>query len=47
MMWQTFLVVLYYLESINKIAFDREGKIECIWNPDLTRKIVSRKDIAT
>lgn len=47
MMWQTFLVVLDYLESINKIAFDREGKTEYIWNPTLTRKIASQNDITT
>ena len=25
-MWQTFLVILEYLQSINKIAFDKEEK---------------------
>ena len=29
-MWQTFLVILDYLESINKIAFDKGGKIAYI-----------------
>ncbi|HLD11185.1 MAG TPA: hypothetical protein VJB89_03825, partial [Candidatus Nanoarchaeia archaeon] len=33
-MWQTFLVVLDYLQTINKIAFDREDKIAYIWNPN-------------
>ncbi len=41
-MWQTFLVILDYLESINKIAFDREGKIGWIWNPALVRRYLNR-----
>jgi len=44
-MWQTFLVILEYLESINKIAFDRDGKIAYIWNPELAKKLRSRKGI--
>ena len=44
-MWQTFLVILEYLESINKIAFDKEGKIIYIWNPKLARILRQRKEI--
>lgn len=44
-MWQTFLVILDYLENINKIAFDREGKIAYIWNPNLAKKLSKRKEI--
>ena len=44
-MWQTFLVILNYLESINKIAFDKEGKIAYIWNPELARKLSKRREI--
>ena len=44
-MWQTFLVILEYLESINKIAFDREGKIAYIWNPQLAKRLRARKEI--
>lgn len=44
-MWQTFLVILDYLESINKIAFDREGKIAYIWNPKLAQMLRCRKEI--
>lgn len=43
-MWQTFLVILDYLESINKIAFDSGGKIAYIWNPILARKLIKRKE---
>jgi hypothetical protein len=34
-MWQTYLIVLDYLESINKIAFDRNGIVAYIWNTKL------------
>ncbi len=44
-MWQTFLVILNYLESINKIAFDRTGKVAYIWNPTLAKKLMRRKEI--
>jgi len=44
-MWQTFLVILDYLENINKIAFDKEGKIAYIWNPKLAKKLRLRKEI--
>ena len=44
-MWQTFLVILEYLESINKIAFDREGKIAYIWNPKLAKRLSKRKEV--
>ena len=42
-MWQTYLVVINYLENINKIAIDREGKIAYIWNPELAKKLRMRK----
>ncbi len=44
-MWQTYLVILEYLESINKIAIDRKGKIAYIWNPLLAKKLRLRKGI--
>ena len=44
-MWQTFLVILDYLETINKIAFDREGKIAYLWNPRLAKSLSKRKEI--
>ena len=44
-MWQTFLVILEYLESINKIAVDKEGKIGYIWNPALAKRLERRKEI--
>ncbi|MBW2995336.1 hypothetical protein KY312_03210 [Candidatus Woesearchaeota archaeon] len=46
-MWQTYLVIIDYLESINKIAFDREGKIAYIWNPLLAKKLKKRKKVTS
>ena len=44
-MWQTYLVVLDYLQDINKIAIDKMGKIAYIWNPVLAKKLAGRKEI--
>ena len=41
-MWQTFLVILDYLQDINKIAIDKKGKIGYIWNPTLAKKLRQR-----
>lgn len=38
-MWQTYLVALDYLESINKVALDKKGSIAYIWNPELAKKL--------
>jgi hypothetical protein len=39
MMYQTFLVILDYLDKSNKVVIDKEGKIVWIWNPNLIRKL--------
>ena len=44
-MWQTYLVVLDYLQDINKIAIDKMGKIAYIWSPSLAKKLAGRKEI--
>ena len=44
-MWQTYVVVLKYLESINKIAFDKNGTIAYIWNPALANRLRRRREI--
>jgi len=44
-MWQTYIFVLNYLKSINKIGFDRNGTIAYIWNPKLTKILSKRKEI--
>ena len=37
-MWQTFQVIMEYLESILKIVYDREGYVVYIWNPEFSKK---------
>jgi hypothetical protein len=44
-MWQTFQVIMEYLESINKIVYDQEGYVVYIWNPDFFKKIKDRHAI--
>ena len=45
-MWQTYMVVLDYLQSINKIALDAEDKIAYIWSPELAKKLSKRKPVS-
>ena len=42
-MWQTYLIILNYLQSINKIAISEEGILVYIWNPKLAKKFSGRK----
>jgi hypothetical protein len=44
-MWQTFQVIMEYLESIHKIAYDKEGYVIYIWNPALFEKVKNRPAI--
>jgi len=44
-MWQTFQVIMEYLESIGKIAYDNEGYIVYIWNPEFAQKMRDRPAI--
>ena len=44
-MWQTFQVIIEYLESIHKIAYDNDGYVTYIWNPQLLLKYKDRKDL--
>ena len=44
-MWQTFQVIMEYLESIGKIAYDNKGYVVYIWNPKLVEKYRNRKDL--
>ena len=41
-MWQTYLVIIDYLQSINKIALDKNGTVGYIWNPELAEKFSKR-----
>jgi len=44
-MWQTFQVVMEYLENIKKIAYDNDGHVVYIWNPEFYKKIKNRPEI--
>ena len=44
-MWQTFQVIMEYLESINKIVYDKERYVVYIWNPEFYEKIKHRPEI--
>ena len=41
-MWQTFLVIMDYLEHSNKIITDKDEKIVWIWNPNLIRELEAK-----
>lgn len=44
-MWQTFQVILDYLEGIGKIVKSKEGYIVYIWNPELVSKYKNKKHL--
>lgn len=44
-MYQTYRVILDYLESQGKITYDREGSIVWTWNPELLAKYLARGDL--
>jgi len=44
-MWQTFQVIMEYLESIHKIVYDKERYVVYIWNPEFFKKIKNRAAI--
>ena len=45
-MWQTFQVIMEYLESINKIGYDKNGVVVYVWNTELVKKYKDREDLA-
>jgi len=44
-MWQTFQVIMEYLESTLKIAYDNEGYVVYIWNPKFAEKYKNKPDL--
>ena len=42
-MWQTYLVIIDYLQSVNKIALDKTDHIAYIWSPELAKKFSHMK----
>jgi len=41
--WSTYLVILDYLQEINKIVISDNGILVNIWNPELAKKVRCRK----
>ena len=44
-MWQTFQVIIEYLERSYKIVIEKDGKIVYIWNPQFFSKLKDMPDI--
>lgn len=44
-MWQTFQIIMDYLSSTLKIAYDNEGYVVYIWNPKFAEKYKNRDDL--
>ena len=44
-MWQTFQVIMEYLEDSLKIAYDKQGYVVYVWNPELYKKYKKRDDL--
>jgi len=44
-MWQTFQIIMEYLESIHKIAYDNQKYIVYIWNPELATRVRDMPEI--
>lgn len=42
-MWQTFLIILDYLENNGRILTISDGRIIYTWNPELLKRIRNRK----
>jgi hypothetical protein len=45
MMYQTYCVIFDYLLASGKIAVDSVGKVGWVWNPELVRKYLKRRDL--
>ncbi len=41
-MYQTFNIIIDYLEASNKIVIDRDGKIVWIWDPEGVKKYLEK-----
>lgn len=40
-MYQTFSIIIDYLENSGKILIDKDGRIVWVWNPELIKKVLS------
>jgi hypothetical protein len=44
-MWQTYQVIMEYLEDTLRIAYDNEGYIVYIWNPEFVKRFKNRPEL--
>jgi len=44
-MWQTFQVIMQYLEESLRIVYDKEGYIVYIWNPEFLKRVKNMPEI--
>ena len=44
-MWQTFQVIIEYLEENLRIAYDNEGYIVYIWNPEFVERFRNKPEL--
>lgn len=44
-MWQTYLVILDYLQSVNKIAISKTGILVYIWSPEVAKRFMKKKGL--
>ena len=44
-MWQTFQIIMSYLEDIYRIVYDQEGYVVYVWSPKLYARIKDRPAI--
>lgn len=44
-MWPTYLIILEYLEEINRIVISDNGIITYIWDPELAKQYLAKKHL--
>ncbi len=44
-MWQTFQIIMEYLQETYKIIIDKDGRVIYIWNPKFYEKIKNRPEV--
>jgi hypothetical protein len=44
-MWQTFQVIMEYLEENLRVAYDNEGYIVYIWNPEFVERFRNKPEL--
>ena len=44
-MWPTYLIILEYLEEINRIVISGNGVIAYIWDPELAKKCLAKSHL--